>query len=238
MIEIKNLCKNFGSVKAVDNLSLKINSGEIFALLGLNGAGKSTTIKILCALTEKTSGDVFIDGQNIETALSEIKKIINLSPQETAVANNLTTLENLEFIANLYGISAAHDKAKEMIKTFGLEPKTNILAKKLSGGQKRKLSLAMALITSPKILILDEPTLGLDIKSRKALWEIISSLKGKTTIILTTHYLEEAETLADRIAIMNFGKLMALGTAKEIISLSQKQTFEDAFLHFAGGENE
>ena len=125
-----------------------------------------------------------------------------------------------------------------MIKTFGLEPKTNILAKKLSGGQKRKLSLAMALITSPKILILDEPTLGLDIKSRKALWEIISSLKGKTTIILTTHYLEEAETLADRIAIMNFGKLMALGTANEIVNLSQKQTFEDAFLHFAGGENE
>ena len=238
MIEIKNLCKNFGDVKAVENLSLAINKGEIFALLGLNGAGKSTTIKILCGLTEKTSGEVLINGHKHENAHQEIKSIINLSPQETAVANNLTTLENLEFIANLYAIPNPADKAKEMITKLGLETKTNTLAKKLSGGQKRKLSLAMALITNPRILILDEPTLGLDIKSRKALWQIISELKNKATIILTTHYLEEAESLADRIAIMASGKLMAIGTAEEIIQKSKTNNFEDAFLYFAGGENE
>lgn len=238
MIEIKNLCKNFGSVKAVDNLSVKINQGEIFALLGLNGAGKSTTIKILCALTGKDSGEVIINGQNLETAGAQIKQIINLSPQETAVAGNLTVLENLKFIASLYEIPNTKEKIENLTNQLGLEAKVNTLAKKLSGGQKRKLSLAMALITSPQILILDEPTLGLDIKSRKALWQIILEQKKKTTIILTTHYLEEAETLADNIAIMSSGKLMALGTAQEIIEKSKKNNFEDAFLYFAGGEDE
>lgn len=238
MIEIKNLCKNFGSVKAVDNLSVKINQGEIFALLGLNGAGKSTTIKILCGLTGKDSGEVIINGQNLETAGAQIKQIINLSPQETAVAGNLTVLENLKFIASLYEIPNTKEKIENLTNQLGLEAKVNTLAKKLSGGQKRKLSLAMALITSPQILILDEPTLGLDIKSRKALWQIILEQKKKTTIILTTHYLEEAETLADNIAIMSSGKLMALGTAQEIIEKSKKNNFEDAFLYFAGGEDE
>lgn len=238
MIEIKKLCKNFGSVKAVDNLSVKINQGEIFALLGLNGAGKSTTIKILCGLTGKDSGEVIINGQNLETAGAQIKQIINLSPQETAVAGNLTVLENLKFIASLYEIPNTKEKIENLTNQLGLEAKVNTLAKKLSGGQKRKLSLAMALITSPQILILDEPTLGLDIKSRKALWQIILEQKKKTTIILTTHYLEEAETLADNIAIMSSGKLMALGTAQEIIEKSKKNNFEDAFLYFAGGEDE
>ena len=238
MIKITNLFKNFGNVRAVDDLSLEIYDGEIFALLGLNGAGKSTTINILCGLLKKTSGKVEINGLNLDTNLSDIKKIINISPQETAVANNLTVKENLEFIANLYQIENHNAKIKEMIETFALENKTNTLSKKLSGGQKRKLSIAMALITNPKILILDEPTLGLDIKSRKALWNIISSLKNKTTVILTTHYLEEAQSLSDRIAIMANGKLMAVGTKEEIVSISPKTNFEDAFLHFAGGENE
>lgn len=238
MIKIKNLTKNFQTVKAVDNLSLEIFEGETFALLGLNGAGKSTTINILSGLLQKTSGQIQIKNLDLDKDIAKIKQIINLSPQETAIANNLTVKENLEFIANLYKVPNLIDKTNQMLETFDLLQKENTLAKKLSGGQKRKLSIAMALITEPQILILDEPTLGLDIKSRKALWKIISSLKGKTTIILTTHYLEEAETLSDRIGIMTNGKLVALGTKEEIISKSQKPNFEDAFLHFAGGEDE
>lgn len=238
MIKIKNLSKNFQTLKAVDNLSLEIFKGETFSLLGLNGAGKSTTINILCGLVKKTSGQVEINKLNLDNDITEIKKIINLSPQETAIANNLTVQENLEFIAKLYKVPNQIETINQMLETFDLLHKKNTLAKKLSGGQKRKLSIAMALITNPQVLILDEPTLGLDIKSRKALWKIISSLNGKTTIILTTHYLEEAETLSDRIGIMTNGKLVALGTKEEIILKSQKQNFEDAFLHFAGGEDE
>lgn len=238
MISIKNLCKNFQTLKAVDNLSLEIFEGETFALLGLNGAGKSTTINILCGLLQKTSGQIQVEKLDLDKDIAEIKKIINLSPQETAIANNLTVKENLEFIANLYKVPNLKQKTEQMLETFDLLQKKNTLAKKLSGGQKRKLSIAMALITNPKILILDEPTLGLDIKSRKALWKIISSLKGKTTIVLTTHYLEEAQSLSDRIGIMANGKLVALGTKEEIISKSKKQNFEDAFLFFAGGEDE
>ncbi|MBR5012423.1 MAG: ABC transporter ATP-binding protein [Clostridia bacterium] len=238
MIKITNLCKNFQTLQAVDNLSLEILEGETFALLGLNGAGKSTTINILCGLLQKTSGQIEVQKFNLDKDMSEIKKIINLSPQETAIANNLTVTENLELIANLYKVENVKDKTKQMLETFDLESKQSTLAKKLSGGQKRKLSIAMALITNPKILILDEPTLGLDIKSRKALWKIISSLKGKTTIILTTHYLEEAENLSDRIGIMTNGKLVALGTKEEIVLKSQKQNFEEAFLFFAGGEDD
>ena len=238
MISIKNLCKNFQTLKAVDNLSLEIFEGETFALLGLNGAGKSTTINILCGLLQKTSGQIQVEKFDLDKDIAEIKKIINLSPQETAIANNLTVKENLEFIANLYKVPNLKQKTDQMLETFDLLQKKNTLAKKLSGGQKRKLSIAMALITEPQILILDEPTLGLDIKSRKALWKIISSLKGKTTIVLTTHYLEEAQSLSDRIGIMANGKLVALGTKEEIITKSKKQNFEDAFLFFAGGEDE
>ena len=238
MIKIKNLCKNFQTLKAVDNLSLEIFEGETFALLGLNGAGKSTTINILCGLLQKTSGQIQVEKFDLDKDIAEIKKIINLSPQETAIANNLTVKENLEFIANLYKVPNLKQKTDQMLETFDLLQKKNTLAKKLSGGQKRKLSIAMALITEPQILILDEPTLGLDIKSRKALWKIISSLKGKTTIVLTTHYLEEAQSLSDRIGIMANGKLVALGTKEEIITKSKKQNFEDAFLFFAGGEDE
>lgn len=229
MIEIQNLCKTYGSLVAVDNLSLHINRGEVFALLGLNGAGKSTTIGILCGLISKTSGTIFIDGKNHQSHLEEIKKIINLSPQETAVAPNLTVYENLELIATLYGKNNK-EIIKNTIKKFNLQEKTNILAKKLSGGQKRRLSLAMAIITNPKILILDEPTLGLDIKARKQLWEIIKNLAKTTTIILTTHYLEEAENLANRIGVMAKGKLVAVGTSAELITQTKTQNFEDAFL--------
>ena len=237
MIKIQNLCKNFGSLCAVDNLSLHINKGEVFALLGLNGAGKSTTIGILCGLLEKTSGTILIDNKNHDTHLDEIKKIVNLSPQETAIASNLTVFENLELIATLYGQNNKKN-IFDTIKQFSLEEKTNILAKKLSGGQKRRLSRAMAIITTPKILILDEPTLGLDIKARKKLWAIIKDLAKTTTIILTTHYLEEAESLANRIGVMAKGKLVGVGTRAELIAATKTQNFEDAFLKLTGGNDE
>ena len=238
MIQINNLVKQYGKTTAVDNLSLEIYDGEIFALLGLNGSGKSTTIKILCSLLQKTSGKVFVNGLDLDKDAEKIKSIINLSPQETAVANNLTCVENLDLIATLYDVNDKDKAIENMLETFSLKSKTNSKAKTLSGGQKRRLSLAMALITNPQILFLDEPTLGLDIKSRKELWKIISSCKGKTTVILTTHYLEEAENLADRIAIISKGKLVTIGTAKEIVEASQQKDFENAFLSLVGDEDE
>lgn len=238
MIRIENLVKKFGSFTAVDNLCLEIPSNKIFALLGLNGAGKSTTINILCSLLTKTSGKVFVDDYDLDKDASKIKKIVNLSPQDTAVANNLTVEENLDLIATLYAVENKKEKIEKIISQFGLTSKAKARAKTLSGGQKRRLSLAMAFITSPKILILDEPTLGLDIKSRKELWKIIEEIKSKATIILTTHYLEEAQSLADQIAIMANGKLKALGTVEEILQKTNQTNFEDAFLMLAGGENE
>lgn len=238
MIKIQNLCKNFGKVKALDDVSFEIADNQVFALLGLNGAGKSTLIKILCGLLQKTSGQVFFDELNIEKDLQKIKALINVSPQDTAIALNLTVKENLMLIASLYSIKNANEVTNNLISQFELESKTNSLAKKLSGGQKRRLSIAMALVSSPKFLFLDEPTLALDIKARKKLWEIITALKSSTTIILTTHYLEEAETLADNIAILTNGKLKALGSKTEIINASGKSSFEEAFLALSGEDDE
>lgn len=238
MIKIQNLCKNFGKVKALDDVSFEIADNQVFALLGLNGAGKSTLIKILCGLLQKTSGQVFFDELNIEKDLQKIKALINVSPQDTAIALNLTVKENLMLIASLYSIKNANEVTNNLISQFELESKTNSLAKKLSGGQKRRLSIAMALVSSPKFLFLDEPTLALDIKARKKLWEIITALKSSTTIILTTHYLEEAETLADNIAILTNGKLKALGSKTEIINASGKKSFEEAFLALSGEDDE
>lgn len=239
MIKINNLVKKYGNFTAVDNLSLEIQDGEIFALLGLNGAGKTTTINILSSLISKTSGEVIINDLNLDTESAKIKELLNVSPQETAVANNLTVYENLDLIATLYNVKNKEKEIDDIIEKFLLSQKKDSRAKTLSGGQKRRLSLAMSLITKPKILILDEPTLGLDIKARKELWKIINDYKRHATIILTTHYLEEAESLADRIGIMNKGKLAIVGTSDEIISKTNSEDFEGAFLKFAGeDENE
>ena len=239
MIEIKNLTKSFGTLKAINGLTLTVNGGEIFALLGLNGAGKSTTIKILCSLLKKDSGKVLIDGFDIDKDETEIKRLISLSPQETAVAPNLTVEENLRLIAELYDVK---DKTAVdgMIEKFSLSNKRKVLAKRLSGGQQRRLSLAMAFIVKPKILILDEPTLGLDVKVRRDLWRLIREFAENynSTVLLTTHYLEEAEHLANRIGIMKSGELVALGYAAEIIKTTGAQNFEDAFLSLAGSSGE
>lgn len=237
MIKINNLTKKYKDKLAVDNLNLEIKTGELFSLLGTNGAGKTTTIKMLSTLILPTSGEVKINNLDLVKDSSKIKEIINISPQETAVASNLTVLENLYFMAGIYQIPNKEDKIKELIKLFKLEEVLKQKAKTLSGGYQRKLSIAISLINNPKILFLDEPTLGLDVISRHDLWKIIELLKGKTTIILTTHYMEEAEALSDRIGIMNKGKLIELGTSKELIKKAKTKNFEDAFIKIIEEDN-
>lgn len=238
-IEIKNLTKRYGDRTAVNSINLNIARGEFFAMLGSNGAGKTTTIKMLSCLVEPTGGEAVMMGNSVKSASENVKKIINLSPQETAVAPKLTVKENLMMVARLYGSSAlqAKTKADNMMATFDLTDRKNEKAGALSGGWQRKLSIAMALISSPEILFLDEPTLGLDVRARRELWETIEKLKGKVTLILTTHYLEEAEALADRICIMDKGVIQILGTADEIMEASGKKDFEEAFLTYTNGGN-
>ena len=237
IISINNLCKKYKSKKALDNVSLKIEQGELFGLLGVNGAGKTTLIKILCGLTRKTSGAITINNFNLDNEIDKIKEIIDISPQETSVANNLTVKENLEFFANIYNNNNA-DTMNDIIETFNLNEVLNQRAKTLSGGYKRRLSIAIALISKPKILFLDEPTLGLDVFARRELWGIIKKLKNDITIILTSHYLEEIENLCDRVAILSNGKLLKTGTIKEIKQITNTQNFEDAFIKLVEAKNE
>ncbi|OBY81558.1 ABC transporter ATP-binding protein [Paenibacillus sp. KS1] len=231
-IVVKNLSKTYAGRNAVDHLSLTIEQGEFFALLGQNGAGKTTTIKMLSCLLPPTSGNAWMAGNSIVTNPMAVKQNINLSPQETAVAPNLTVRENLEFIASIYGYNQreAKHKSVDLMDRFGLTERAGSKAKTLSGGLQRRLSIAMALISDPKIIFLDEPTLGLDIRARRDLWEILLELKGKITIIVTTHYLEEVEALADRVGIMHGGILHALGTVEELKVKTGKSSLEEIFL--------
>lgn len=234
-IVTKSLTKKYKDKIAVNSINLSINDGEMYALLGVNGAGKSTTIKMLSCLINPTSGDALLNGNSIVSDSEKVKRIINVSPQETAVAPNLTVRENLELMARIYGFGNedAVSKAQKMIEDFELSDIAKSKAKTLSGGWQRRLSIAMALISDPEILFLDEPTLGLDVLARRELWNKIGSLKGKITIILTTHYLEEAESLSDRIGIMVKGNLIAEGTAEELRQSVNANTFEDAFVKIA-----
>ena len=229
-IETTNLTKKFKDKTVVENLNLQIKQGELFSLLGTNGAGKTTTIKMLTTLLSSTDGQILINGLDIKNDAQKIKNIINMSPQETAIAPNLTVEENLEFMAGVYQIKNKKEKIDSLIKTFKLDEVLKQKAKTLSGGWQRKVSIAISLINDPQILFLDEPTLGLDVIARKELWDVINSLKGKITIILTTHYMEEAESLSDRIGIMTKGKLIAIGTAKELMKKTNTKKFEDAFV--------
>ena len=236
-IETKKLTKKFKDKIAVNEIDLNIKQGELFALLGVNGAGKTTTIKMLSGLILPTFGEIIIENMNMKKDVFKIKEILNVSPQETAIASNLTVKENLKFMAGVYQIKAKEKKIDELIKQFKLDEVLNKKAKTLSGGWQRKVSIAISLINNPKILFLDEPTLGLDVIARKELWKIINSLKGKITIILTTHYMEEAESLSDRIGIMANGKLIDIGTSQELIKKTKAKNFEDAFVSIAtGGE--
>ena len=234
MQEIKTveLVKRYKNLTAVDRLNLEIRQGELFSLLGVNGAGKTTTIKMLTCLTKPSNGDAFVGGYSITTQSEQVKQLIGVSPQETAVAPNLTVKENLELICGIYGFSK--EKAKKRIEKlcgqFALDSVLKRKAGKLSGGWQRRVSIAMALISEPKILFLDEPTLGLDVIARHELWDVIRSLKGKATVILTTHYMEEAEALSDRIGIMKDGKLLAVGTAEELKQKAGTNDFEAAFV--------
>lgn len=237
-IKTQELTKKYGDTTAVDRLNLTVRQGELFSLLGVNGAGKTTTIKMLSCLTKPTGGDAYLNGISIVSDAADVKRLIGVSPQETAVAPNLTVRENLYLMCGVHGFSKEkrNQRAEELSRQFDL---TRILGKKagkLSGGWQRRLSLAMALISEPQILFLDEPTLGLDVIARSELWDTIRTLKEKITIILTTHYMEEAEALSDRIGIMKDGSLLALGTAAELKEMAGTEKFEDAFIAIVKGE--
>lgn len=238
-IKLTNIVKKYKDKTVVNNINLNIKEGELFSLLGTNGAGKTTTIKMISTLIKQNSGSIKVLGYDTIKDYKIIRNKINVSPQETAVAMNLTVYENLDFMANVYQIENKKDKIDNLIKTFKLEEVLKQKAKTLSGGYMRKLSIAISLINDPKILFLDEPTLGLDVLSRKELWNTINTLKGKITIILTTHYMEEAESLSDRVAIMNKGNIIEIGTPKEIISKTKTKNMEDAFVSLiTGGKDE
>lgn len=234
-IETKNLTKKFKEKTVVNSLNLSIKQGELFALLGVNGAGKTTTIKLLTCLIQPTSGDATLKGESIVSQPQKVKEIINVSPQETAVARNLSVKENLELIANIYGFDKQKTalKVEEMLRSFSLSEVSKDKAKTLSGGMQRRLSIAMALISEPQIVFLDEPTQGLDVILRRELWTAIEKLKGNVTIILTTHYMEEAEALSDRIGIMSKGELKATGTVSKLLTQSNSKTLEEAFVLLA-----
>lgn len=231
-IKTTGLVKQYKTLTAVDQLHLEIREGELFSLLGVNGAGKTTTIKMLTTLTKPTSGDAVVGGYSIIKHPEQVKHLIGVSPQETAVAPNLTVKENLELMCGIHGFSKDKANAKiiEHSAQFALDSVLRRKAGKLSGGFQRRVSIAMALIGEPKILFLDEPTLGLDVLARHDLWEVIRSLKGRITIILTTHYMEEAEILSDRIGIMKNGSLLAVGTVEELNKRANTNNFEAAFV--------
>ena len=231
-IQACGLRKCYRCITAVDGLDLSVRQGELFSLLGVNGAGKTTTIKMLTCLTRPTEGDALVGGFSVTKEPDRVKALIGVSPQETAVAPNLSVKENLELICGIHGFSREKTKSKieELTARFGLAEVLNRRAGKLSGGWQRRVSIAMALIGEPQILFLDEPTLGLDVIARHELWDAIRSLKGRVTIILTTHYMEEAEALSDRIGIMKSGRLLAVGTAEELKNRAGTKDFESAFV--------
>lgn len=234
-IETKQLNKFYKNLHALKDINLGIKENELFGLLGVNGAGKTTLIKILTCLSKQTSGEAYVRGFSVKDNPEKVKEIVDVSPQETAVAHNLTVRENLDFFASLYN---TRDEAyiSSVVNAFSLEEVENQKAKTLSGGWKRRLSIAIGLISKPKILFLDEPTLGLDVIARRELWKIINNMKGKITIILTTHYLEEAEALCDKVAVMAKGKVKATGTPAELKAIAKTDNFEDAFIKIAEDE--
>ncbi len=236
-IAIENLTKRYQDAVAVENLSLTVEEGELFSLLGVNGAGKTTVIRTLCGLTLPSSGSARILGNDIVKERAQVKANIGISPQETAIAPNLTVEENLALLCGVYGLKkqARAERIETLINALGLESVTKRRAGKLSGGWQRRLSIAMALVGEPKVLFLDEPTLGLDVLARSELWDCIRGIKGKTTVVLTTHYMEEAEALSDRVGILSAGKLIALGSVEELKAQTGADSLEKAFIAIVKG---
>ena len=239
-IKAVGLVKQYGDIRAVDGLDLEIEEGELFALLGVNGAGKTTTIKMLSCLTRPTEGDATVCGHSVTSEPEQVKRLIGVSPQETATAPGLSVRENLGLICGIYGFSKEKTakKIEELSEKLSLRSVLDRRAGKLSGGWQRRLSIAMALISEPKILFLDEPTLGLDVIARHELWDLIRGLSGRVTIVLTTHYMEEAEMLSDRIGIMKDGRLLAIGTAEELKGRAGTDDFETAFVSIVRGDGD
>ena len=239
-IKAVGLVKQYGDIRAVDGLDLEIEEGELFALLGVNGAGKTTTIKMLSCLTRPTEGDAVVCGHSVISEPEQVKRLIGVSPQETATAPGLSVRENLGLICGIYGFSKEKtaEKIEELSEKLSLHSVLDRRAGKLSGGWQRRLSIAMALISEPKILFLDEPTLGLDVIARHELWDLIRGLSGRVTIVLTTHYMEEAEMLSDRIGIMKDGRLLAIGTAEELKGRAGTDDFETAFVSIVRGDGD
>ena len=239
-IRIEGLTKKYKDLVAVDRLSLSVSKGELLSLLGVNGAGKTTTVKMLSCLTRPSGGDAFLNEKSIVKEAADVKSVIAVSPQETAIAPGLSVKENLELMCGVHGFTKEKkiQRMEELAERMGLEEVLKKKAGKLSGGWQRRLSIAMALISEPPFLFLDEPTLGLDVLARSDLWDLIRSLKGKVTMILTTHYMEEAEALSDRIAIMKEGKLLVCDTANAIKKAAQTESFEQAFIRYVRGEVE
>lgn len=231
-IETKGLTKQYRDVTAVDRLELTVEQGELFSLLGVNGAGKTTTIRMLSCLTRPTAGDALLAGRSVTAEPNRVKAVIGVSPQETAVAPNLSVKENLALMCGVHGFDREQGRTRivRLMEQLGLTDVRNRRAGKLSGGWQRRLSLAMALVSEPEILFLDEPTLGLDVLARSELWDVIRALKGRTTVVLTTHYMEEAEALSDRIGVMKDGRLLTVGTAEELKQRTGADRFEDAFI--------
>ncbi|MBR5501629.1 MAG: ABC transporter ATP-binding protein [Oscillospiraceae bacterium] len=231
-IQTEALTKRYGDITAVDSLSLTVNKGELFSLLGVNGAGKTTAIKMLCCLTEPSGGDALVGGCSITAQPAQVKRLIGVSPQQTAVAENLSVRENLQLICGIHGFGRQKTEAKvaELCSLFSLQSVLGRKAGTLSGGWQRRVSIAMALIGEPQILFLDEPTLGLDVLARQSLWETIRALKGKVTVVLTTHYMAEAEALSDRIGILKDGRLLAAGTAQQLKAATNTASLEAAFV--------
>ncbi len=234
-IETKGLTKHYGDVKAVDGLDVTVKQGELFALLGVNGAGKTTAMRMLSCLTAPTAGTATVMGHDVVAAASAVRQVIGLSPQETAVAPHLTAAENLQFMAGVHGVKVTNDRISALGQRLGLQAVWHRRAGTLSGGWQRRLSIAMALVSDPQVLFLDEPTLGLDVLARRELWEVITALKGHTTVLLTTHYMEEAESLSDRVGVMAAGRLVAAGTPQELKEHADTDSFEEAFVRLVKG---
>ena len=231
-VETKSLTKSFGPKNAVNGLNLRIGEGEFYALLGVNGAGKTTTLRMLTALTSPTSGEARILGHDCLTERKTVRSLIGISPQETAAAENLTVEENLAFMADVWSLTGERRASvlDGLRESFSLDGVWRSRVKTLSGGWKRRLSVAMALVGEPKVLFLDEPTLGMDVLARRELWRVLENLRGRLTVVMTTHYMEEAEALSDRIGIMAAGRLAAEGTLPELEELTGQSGLENVFV--------